>query len=64
LQHDPKLVKELWINHLLPAEKMNTIKYTSGYRVLPADLENFKENINGFVRSQMAEANLTHYELR
>jgi flavodoxin len=64
LQHDPKLVKELWINHLLPAEKMNTIKYTSGYRVLPADLENFKENINGFVRSQMAQANLTHYELR
>jgi flavodoxin len=50
VQHPPSVVKELWINQLLPAEKMNTVKYTSGYRVLPADLENFKEQIHEFVR--------------
>lgn len=64
LQYDPKLVKELWINHLLPAEKMNTVKYTSGYRVLPADLENFKEQIDEFVWRQNIHPNLTHHELR
>jgi flavodoxin len=64
LHDDPKLVKELWINNLLPAEKMNTIKYTSGYRVLPSDLENFKEEISEFVKNQTVLPTLTHYELQ
>jgi flavodoxin len=58
LQHDPKLVKELWINNLLAEDKKNTIKNTSGYRVMPSDLENFKETIDEFVKAHLLQSNL------
>lgn len=64
LQHEPKVVKELWINHLLTADKRNTVRYTSGYRMLPSDLVNFKEGIDAFVRSQDVLTDHAHYKLR
>lgn len=64
LQHDPTLVTELWIDDLLTADKKNTVKYTSSYRVLPADLEKFKAKIDEFVSSQIVQPHLTHDELR
>jgi flavodoxin len=64
LQHDPKLVTELWIDDLLTADKKNTVKYTSSYRVLPEDLEKFKEKIDEFVSSVIVQPHLTHDELR
>ncbi len=53
LKREPKAVKELCINDLLVSERKNTIEYTSGYRVLPADLENFKGKIDEFLRVQI-----------
>ena len=47
---DPIVVKELWINDLLPSDKKNSVKYTSGYRILPADLERFSEGIEALVK--------------
>ena len=64
LQREPTTIKELWINDLLVSERKNTIKYTSGYRVLPADLENFKEKIDEFVKVQSSQSNVRNYELR
>jgi flavodoxin len=63
LQQESKVVEELWLNQLLASERMNTVKHTSGYRVLPADLENFKEQIDEFVRQNM-QPNVRHHELR
>lgn len=48
---EPFRLTELWINTLLPEEKRNTIKYTSGYRVIPPDLESFETEIEAFVRA-------------
>ena len=44
----PKAVDELWINDLLPAEKKNTIKYTSGYRIKEQELERFSSELGKF----------------
>jgi flavodoxin len=63
LQRDPKVVKELWINDLLPPDKINTIKYTSGYRATVADLENFKDEIDDFLGIQNVQSIVEH-ELR
>ena len=38
---EPEFVLELSVNDLLPPEKKNKIKYTSGYKVQPADLKYF-----------------------
>lgn len=38
----PENVIELWINNLLPADKKDTIKYTSGYRIQPDELWRFE----------------------
>lgn len=51
LEQEPGLVQELWINDLLPQEKKNTIKYTSGYRIQSSDLEKFDREIDDFVNS-------------
>lgn len=45
----PAAITELWINDLLPAEKKDTIKYTSGYRLKDSDLEFFNSKIEEFV---------------
>jgi len=58
LQREPEVVKELCINDLLVSERKNSVKYTSAYRVLPADLENFKEKINEFLRLQFKQSNV------
>ncbi len=49
LHKEPFRLTELWVNDLLPEERRNTIKYTSGYRVIPPDLEFFKAKIKQFV---------------
>ena len=46
----PSNVKELWVNNLLPADKKDTIKNTSGYRIVPADLQKFRNEIDEFLR--------------
>lgn len=42
----PLKVVELWINNLLPAEKKNTVKYTSGYRIDPKEFQQFDAGIS------------------
>jgi multimeric flavodoxin WrbA len=49
MQHEPGAVQELWINNLLPESKRNTVKYTSGYRIRPDDLEKFSVEIDEFL---------------
>lgn len=49
LEQEPGQVQELWINDLLPEEKKDTIKYTSGYRIQSKDLEKFARKIDEFV---------------
>ena len=49
LEREPVAVQELWINNLLPEEKKNTVKYTSGYRLEPGDIEKFKKEVNEFL---------------
>ena len=44
----PKTIKELWLSDLLVAERKNSIKYPSGYRVVSADLENYREKLTSF----------------
>jgi flavodoxin len=41
----PEQVVELWINDLLPQDKKDTIKYTSGYRIQPLELSKFAEKL-------------------
>ncbi|KAA5539962.1 flavodoxin family protein [Adhaeribacter rhizoryzae] len=38
---EPEFILELLVNDLLPPEKKNKIKYTSGYKVQPTDLKFF-----------------------
>lgn len=49
LEQPPGAVQELWINDLLPKDKKNTIKYTSGYRLQSGDLKKFDPAIDKFV---------------
>lgn len=63
LHRDPKLVKELWINDLLPPDKINTVKYTSGYRATVADLDYFKDEIDDFLERRVVKPIVAH-ELR
>lgn len=51
LARQPDKIMELWINDLLPTEKKDTIKYTSGYRIGPADFKAFETKINDFLHS-------------
>ncbi|GEO07113.1 flavodoxin [Adhaeribacter aerolatus] len=43
---EPEFILELMVNDLLPPEKKNKIKYTSGYKVQPADLEYFDTSLD------------------
>ncbi len=49
VQQEPGVVRELWINNLLPDDKRNTIKYTSEYRIQPEDLAKFDTEIDEFL---------------
>lgn len=48
---EPEIVQELWTNDLLPKGYRDTIKFASGYRIQPEDLEQFEGKIDEFVRS-------------
>jgi flavodoxin len=50
IQQEPEVVTELWINDLLPVDKKDTIKHTSGYRLQPKDLEFFEAKITDFLK--------------
>ncbi len=62
LEQEPGLVQELWINDLLPEEKKDTIKYTSGYRIQSKDLEKFGGKIDEFVEGLEASCQLKQVE--
>ena len=49
LEQEPGLVEELWVNDILPPEKKNTIRYTSGYRMQPVDMLRFRPAIDEFL---------------
>lgn len=51
----PENVIELWINNLLPANKKDTIKYTSGYRIQPDELWKFEKELEPVSRVNLLE---------
>lgn len=51
-QKAPMSVLELWINDLLPIEKKNTIKYTSGYRIEGDGLAKFETKLADFIKEE------------
>ena len=61
---EPSAAKELWISDILAMDKKNNIKYTSGYRVVPTDLENFRQKIDEFLNGQLLQSNSKKYELQ
>jgi flavodoxin len=50
VQHAPTALLELCVNDLLPPEKKNKIRYTSGYKVQEQDLAVFDRAIDKFVQ--------------
>lgn len=46
----PASIMELPVNDLLPVMKKDKIKYTSGYRITPQDLNNFRSSIEKFLK--------------
>jgi flavodoxin len=46
----PADVVELWINNLLPADKKDTVKHTSGYRIESTDFSAFDREIDDFLK--------------
>lgn len=46
----PDNLIELWINDLLPPDKKDTIKFTSGYRITPDELVQFEKNFEPIIR--------------
>ncbi len=46
----PVAVIELWVNQLLPDDKKNTIKYTSGFRIDPDGIKAFEPQLRDFIR--------------
>jgi flavodoxin len=50
LEQEPVALTELWVNNLLPSEKKDTIRYTSGYRMQGPDLEAFAAEIDSFIK--------------
>ena len=51
----PENVIELWINNLLPADKKDTIKYTSGYRIQPDELWKFEKELEPVSKVDLLE---------
>jgi hypothetical protein len=44
----PTAVEELWVNHLLPPEQKNKIKFTTSYRAKELDWKVFNPRIDAF----------------
>jgi hypothetical protein len=55
-QKPPSNVLELWINDLLPPEKKNTIKYTSGFRIEDDGFGPFEDKIQHFMHGEQQPA--------
>lgn len=53
LDKSPIKVLELWINNLLPAEKKDTIKHTSGFRIDADGFKPFDDLLNNFINEKM-----------
>jgi hypothetical protein len=51
--HPPDAVLELLVNDLLPPEKKNKIRYTSGYQVQPSDLTFYEPVLEKFIREAL-----------
>ena len=52
----PRAFTELEVDSLLPPEKRNTIKYTSGYRIKKGDFLFFEDQISSFLRAAVPHA--------
>ena len=50
VHHEPEAVLELPVNDLLPAEKKNKLRYTSGYKVGPDDLALFDPALDAIIK--------------
>lgn len=56
LQRHPVKLLELWINDLLPPDKKDTIRYTSGFRIEPDGFGRFEDQL----RTLLTEEDLAH----
>jgi len=52
VQKAPLSMLELWVNDLLTADKKNTIKYTSGFRIEPEAFVAFESQIKDFIKEE------------
>jgi flavodoxin len=53
VKREPAGILELSVNNLLPAEKKNTIKYTSGFRIEADGLAKFETELGNFIREEI-----------
>lgn len=51
----PDHLIELWINNLLPVDKKDTIKYTSGYRIGQEEIHKFDHELDPVVKADLRE---------
>lgn len=58
--HEPEAVLELLVNDLLPPEKKNKIRYTSGYKVAQQDLAFFEPALEKFFQKILSGRSLQH----
>lgn len=52
LQKPPVKLLELWVNDLLPAQKKDTIKYTSGFRIETDGFAPFESQLRNFIKEE------------
>jgi hypothetical protein len=57
----PVALMELTVNSLLPAEKRDKIKYTSGYKIQLQDLTSYSRSIARFLQLALKKAALSEY---
>ncbi|MBU9674995.1 hypothetical protein KQ939_17210 [Planococcus sp. CP5-4] len=50
---EPAAIAELWINHLLPEEQRNKIKYTNKFQLAREHFSQFDQEINFFIEMAM-----------
>ncbi|MBA4056104.1 MAG: hypothetical protein C0490_15425 [Marivirga sp.] len=57
VQKSPLKLVELWINDLLPAERKDRVKHTSGFRIEPNGFGKFESKLKEFIKGEnMIEA--------
>ena len=57
----PVALMELTVNSLLPAEKRDKIKYTSGYKIQLQDLASYRRSIARFLQMAIKKSALSEY---